>query len=135
MDGDAVVAINPSTGQSNFSVQMDHSTSTGDRVSNTPPVVGNLIVAGDGYAYVPYQYSQTTGTSSQNVSSSSSTQFLNVLWVGSGGDSTKLQVKQWSNQSSSSTFLDGAQVPNGWGYCNDACIAYFNTFTPPWNCD
>ncbi len=130
VDGDSVVAINPTTGQPNFSVPMDHSTTTNNGVqnSNNPPSVGNLIVAGDGYAYVPYVYSQVTGTtSSEYVYSSTSTQFLNVLRVGSGGDYTKVQVKQWSGAASSSQTITDS-VPYGYAWCNSVCQQY-TTFT------
>jgi hypothetical protein len=95
IDGDSVVGIDPTTGQPKFSVQMDHSTSTSNGVSSdSPPMVGNLIVAGDGNAYVAYQYSQGTYAVTQSSSTASSTSYLNVLRVGSDGDSTKIVVKQ-----------------------------------------
>jgi len=126
VDGDSVAAINPTTGQPNFSVPMDHSTTTNNGVQNsdTPPTVGNLIVAGDGYAYVPYVYSHASGnSSSQYVYSSTSTQFLNVLRVGSGGDYSKIQVKQWSGAASSSQTITDS-VPYGYAWCNSVCQQY-----------
>ena len=85
VDGSAVVGINPTTG-SNFTVAMEPTTNNG--APNSPPSIGNLIIAGDGYAYVPYQYGQGSSAETQTVSTASSTFYLNVLRVGSGGDST-----------------------------------------------
>ena len=101
----------------------------GRRVSSDSlPSVDNLIVAGDGYAYVSYYYSQTNSQSG-NPSTSQSSMHLNVMRVDSAGDYTKIPVKQWSNQSYSSTFLDGAYVPYRYAYCNAACIAYWGNGT------
>jgi hypothetical protein len=135
IDGDSVIGIDPATRQSKFTVKMDHSTSTnnGAQNSDTAPTVGSLIVAGDGYAYVPYVYSQASGTSSSEyVYSSSSTQFLSILRVGSGGDYTKIQVKRWNTAANSSQSITDS-VPYGYAWCNSVCQQY-NSFGGPSTC-
>jgi hypothetical protein len=106
IDGSSVVGINPTTGGPNFSVAMQNSSFNGVS-QGSPSSIGNLIIAGDGYAYVPYQYSQGTGTQTQTVTTGSTTQFLNVLRVGPSGDATDMAVRQWSSSSSSVTTASG----------------------------
>lgn len=86
----------------------------------SPSSIGNLIVAGDGYAYLPYQYSQSTGVQSQYATSSTIKQFLDVLRVGSGGDSYDIPVKQWTSSGSQVTTITDT-VPYGYAWCNDVC--------------
>jgi hypothetical protein len=123
IDGSMVVGINPTTGQT-FSVQMENSTSTGssgctnqctsplppspEGYSNTsPPSIGSLLIAGDGYAYVPYSYTISAGSSMNNgcgcgcSGSGSSTQFLNLLRVGPTGDSYEISLGEFSSAYSS----------------------------------
>jgi len=119
VDGSSVVGINPTTGLPNFSVAMQNSTLNG-AAQGSPSSIGNLIVAGDGYAYVPYQYSQSTGVATQYVTSSSTNQYLDVLRVGSGGDSYDIPVKQWSTGSSQVTTITDT-VPQGYAWCNSIC--------------
>ncbi|MFZ0814252.1 MAG: IPT/TIG domain-containing protein, partial [Candidatus Sulfotelmatobacter sp.] len=128
VDGNAVVGINPKTG-SNFSVAMEATTNNGAPVSSPPgpSSIGNLIIAGDGYAYVPYQYSQGSSAETQTVSTGSSTSYLNVLRVGSGGDSSEISVKQWS-QSSSSVSAAGGYIPFLTPYSEIIFGAVLNTY-------
>jgi hypothetical protein len=116
IDGSSVVSINPATGQT-FSVAMEPTMSNGAPAYSPPgpSSIGNLIIAGDGYAYVPYQYSQGTSAGSVGVSTSSSTSYLNVLRVGPGGDSSEIAVKQWSQSSSQVTTVSG-YIPFGTPY-------------------
>ncbi len=147
VDGSTMVGINPQTGQPNVSVQMDNSTYTdtvlpgveppncydspvpqsiGSETSTTsPPSVGQLIIAGDGYAYVPYTF-QTTTMVGQNIAapetklcSFTSTTVTNahqrLLRVGTGGDSYVIPLGDWT----STTYLpqggiiyQSAPVPN-----------------------
>src|SRR5271168_3066280 len=66
-----VVAINPLTGQPKFSVSLENSVQTtlpGPNSFTFGPLVGNMIIAGDGYAYLPYSYivdNDGFGTSSE----------------------------------------------------------------------
>jgi hypothetical protein len=128
VDGNAVVGINPATG-SNFSVAMEATTNNGAPVSSPPgpSSIGNLIIAGDGYAYVPYQYSQGSSAETQTVSTGSSTSYLNLLRVGSDGNSTEISVKQWS-QSSSSVSTAGGYIPFLTPYSEIIFGAVLNTY-------
>jgi hypothetical protein len=101
-------AVDPSTGGQKFSVQMEHSTvtSNGSAVADGPPQTGRMIVAGDGGAYVAYEYSAITGFHT-NVGGSPPPWFsftnidyyLKIMRVGTDGSSTKTLVKSWSADS------------------------------------
>jgi IPT/TIG domain/Bacterial Ig-like domain (group 2)/Galactose oxidase, central domain len=123
IDGSSVVGINPTTGMPNVNVSMNTSTLNSAPTYNppSPDWIGNLIVAGDGYAYVPYQYSQSIRTQSTD---SNTTEFLHVLRVGTAGDSYDIPVKQWSF-SSTLTYTVTQSVPGGYAWCNDICQQWF----------
>ncbi|HUI75386.1 MAG TPA: kelch repeat-containing protein [Candidatus Acidoferrum sp.] len=148
VDGDAVVAIDPQTGQPRFTVRLDDSTFTstslvsgefcysspfpqggGSNTSTTssPPIVGFPIVAGDGYAYIAYVYSTTTGFSESDVprpgsglcssiGSENTTEYLKILRVGTSGDSYVIPVGEWSSGSNNGFFStsQSAPVPNAY---------------------
>ena len=123
IDGDMLVGINPSNGQT-FSIAMEDSTSTqtgsctnfctsplppsgaGSTTATTPPLVGSLIIAGDGYAYVPYAYTISAGSGGNSgcgcgcYGSSASTQFLRLLRVGPNGDSSEIALGEYSSAQS-----------------------------------
>jgi hypothetical protein len=122
IDGSTLVGINPTTGQT-FTIQMENSISSGsagctnfctsplpppaENYSNSsPPSIGSLLIAGDGYAYVPYSYTISSGSSANSgcgcgcISSGSSTQFLNLLRVGPTGDSAEISLGEFSSASS-----------------------------------
>lgn len=137
VDGDKVVGIDPQAGQPRVSVQMDDSTGTFTTIdpgrggvgacysspfpqdsgstgsnSSSPPTVGNLIVAGDGYAYVPYLYQNSFGVGGVNIpapvtqlctsySTIFTTEYLKLLRVGTSGDSYAFPLGAWSYASSS----------------------------------
>jgi hypothetical protein len=67
-----LVGIDPTTGTRKFSVAM----------AGKNPKVESLIIAGDGYAYLPYWYQD------------GSTTFLNLLRVSSSGDATDIRISQ-----------------------------------------
>jgi hypothetical protein len=74
----------------------------GGSTQTSPPAVGNLLIAGDGYAYVPYRYDTSQGTSTAAPSdscgdsyASSGTDHLHIMRVGSGGDSYELSLGDW----------------------------------------
>ena len=133
VDGDKVLGINPQTGQPKFSVQMNDSTvyytgfSGGGDCYSSPlpqgsgslapgasyPSVGTLMIAGDGYAYVPYLFKTTTGVSEgglpapitklcTGISTTTRTESLRLLRVGPVGDSYEFRLGDWS----SVTFYD-----------------------------
>lgn len=76
--GASVIAIDPQTGTPKFTVQLDQSESTGTCTGNdcgspanydyisAPTVLTAPMIAGDGYAYVAYEYSVTHSTSQEN---------------------------------------------------------------------
>jgi hypothetical protein len=128
----SVVGINPISGNQLFSVPMDQSTysSTYSETyggsgsysgSNPPQVFGAPMIAGDGYAYVPYAYTAAS-TSYQEVDeeevvgppytgpwcswvvgfdttnySSQTAMHLMLLRVGSDGSSSKIAVQDWNS--------------------------------------
>jgi hypothetical protein len=120
IDGSTVVGINPTTGQT-FPVRMENSTSSGTGVCpnrcssplpqsgqgfsyTSPPSIGSLIIAGDGYAYVPYifevsnQYSTDACSPGCGCSTSYSTkQALRLLRIGASGDSYEISLGDFSS--------------------------------------
>ena len=62
IDGDSVVAIDPTTGNKKFSRQMEHSTCQASSAYDIlPSINSNLMIAGDGYAYLLYSYTLGSG--------------------------------------------------------------------------
>jgi hypothetical protein len=76
VNGDSLVGVDPSTGTQKFSIPMTHSTFTqtysNGQCSNSSidvvPATGDLMIAGDGYAYVVYQYSNNSTIYFPNIS-------------------------------------------------------------------
>jgi hypothetical protein len=134
VDGDSVVGINPQTGRAKFNVQMDTSyTSTTlldygrdgigacysspflqgsggtPSVSYSPPATGNLMIAGDGYLYVPYLFLGGTSVTESDIpdinqnctteSTSIGTESLRLLKVGTQGDSYVFSFGDWGTAS------------------------------------
>lgn len=107
IDGDKLVGIDGATGTTKFSVQFEHNTTSyngeDQLADNYFPTIGQLIVAGDGYAYVPYgfftesnnQYSCGAGG---YVEHDDDDYAFRMLRVGTGGDYSKIIVtddKYW----------------------------------------
>jgi hypothetical protein len=110
IDGDKVVGLDPATGSAKFNVQLEHSTDLdhcigssfncpfGDgRSSDDFPTIGQLIVAGDGYAYVPYFFEVSEWTIGPYWCDEFSTDDVHfrVLRVGPNGDYSKITVRDW----------------------------------------
>jgi hypothetical protein len=115
----SLVAIDPTTGTQKFVVQMDNSSSSGFVVdicpfgnpnnigphsANLPPqVLGSPIIAGDGYAYIPYLYGiencamKSSNTAPYWTGSDRLAVHLVLLRVGSDGSSSKIDVKDWNS--------------------------------------
>jgi len=125
VDGGTLVGINPQTGQPKFHVQMDQSSfyyfdpgiasgyvspgvcgaeivgppSTGSALY--PPNVGQLIIAGDGYAYILYTYYDNS-TDIRSLNGYTSTDaiteslHLRLLRVGTEGDSYLIPLGDWN---------------------------------------
>jgi hypothetical protein len=128
--GDSVVAIDPKTAVQKGNFSMEHSRATVNGVStDSPPTVGKLIVAGDGYAYVPYWYSQDDWNGNGSSSSSHTNLYLNVVRVGSGGDALKIPIKHWTGDSASFE-SPGSSVPQGYAYCDGACMQFYYSVYP-----
>jgi len=120
--GDMLVAINPTSGQPNFQVHMDDSSGQvsgncgdtplpqGGQSSSppSPPSVGSMIIAGDGYAYVPYLYQEISGSrgidNGECAGASTETQHLRLLRAGTGGDSSSIPLGDWYSFEFSSGF-------------------------------
>ena len=62
---------------------------------------GNWIIAGDGYAYVPYEYAATTSTNPCGPSVGRT--YLALLRVGTGGDASSIPVGAWDTYQASCT--------------------------------
>jgi hypothetical protein len=102
---DSVLGIDPTTGTLKFSVPLENN----DPSVNPPELDGlwyylDLIVAGDGYAYVPYAYSQVADT----VDGSVTTHFM-LLRVDSSGAYDKVKIMDWT-------------VPGPWGMQNGLTV-------------
>ena len=149
IDGSSVVGINPATGGT-FSVQMENSTFTENgNCTNpctsplpppslysytNPPLIGSLIIAGDGYAYVPYSYTISNGSSANSgcgcgcQGSSASTQYLNLLRVGPTGDSAEISLGQFSSaEAGCSCNWGGCGGGGGGGYSASATLPILMT--------
>jgi len=123
VDGDQVVGVDPASGAAKFSVQMDDSTydvtdtnevfcydsplpQSGGSGTSYPPQVGRLMIAGDGFAYLPYLYTDTFGLyTGWCEGSKSTTQHLRLLRVDSSGNFTKLTLGDWGTNTVASAIL------------------------------
>jgi hypothetical protein len=81
----SVIGIDPATGTSKFTVPLE--TTGSDRLFGFE--VSGMIIAGDGYAYVPYQYAVCDDFISQDF-------HLGLLRVDSGGAYNNISVFDWS---------------------------------------
>ena len=94
VDGDSVVGIDPTTGTAKFRIPIEHQHfgSSGPE-SDVYPYVFHPVIAGDGFAYVPYEcfntdYSPSTGTIYDF--------HFRVLRVGPDGSSTKIVIADFA---------------------------------------
>jgi len=139
----SVVGIDPATGNQLFNVPMTQTKSvascTGNNCSpgsnsNTlspPGVLTPLMIAGDGYAYVTYEYSQVIGASTDNdypcdpatispyatscnnvfnTFTSDTKMYLTLFRVGSSGSSANIQVQQWEETTEGSGSVTYAEI-------------------------
>ena len=111
-DNATVIVMNPSTGQTIATATMENSTFTGENVPECwggyasgingsytrNPIVGRMIVAGDGNAYVAYAYGIETLVGDPSACSAAYTDdsHLMVLRVSPDGSYAKIQLKQAS---------------------------------------
>jgi len=104
----AVVAINPLTGEQNFSVSMENSSFSGILPWSyiQPPSVGTPIIAGDGYLYVSYQYGEYSANNDDDGFYAATNEHSRLLRVGLAGDSSKIVVEDLSG----STFVGAGNL-------------------------
>jgi hypothetical protein len=81
----SVVGIDPTTGSQKFSVPLPQSDSAWGSVN-----VFGLIIAGDGYAYVPYANRELSGSQELN--------HLALLRVNSSGDFDQAPIYDWTSE-------------------------------------
>ena len=130
IDGDMVVGINPSTGQT-LTVRLEDSTWTYTGGPCTPclsplpqsggdtviyePTIGKLMIAGDGYAYVPYWYFNNKGvvlgcrSGCGGYGVTLYSYHLRLMRVGSAGDSYEITLGDWDGINGTSSV---PSVPN-----------------------
>ena len=151
----SVIGIDPTTGTQKFVVPLDQSTSNssyswaitgcgGEPYSEnfevySAPTVLNAMIAGDGYAYVAYQYqyetsvSNTTGVcinsedfSHNTVTTTDTVVHLVVLRVGTDGSSSKIDIKDWEP-----TSVDQLTQQYGVDFGNTVSESHVNTGAVP----
>ncbi len=116
IDGDTVVGLDPQSGQPKFQIPMNDTTvdytntyqvfcfssplppggSTSGSTTYSAPAIGNLIIAGDGYAYVPYLYTKTVARFQASCEGQTNTEeHLVLLRIGSDGGSSSISLGDW----------------------------------------
>jgi predicted secreted protein len=116
--GDSVVGIDPTNGNTKFSILLDRATyddpaGTCDEPpthEDYPPLTGRLIIAGDGYAYLAYGYWNISSrpVSYDGTLCDSTAQegwHLRVLRVATDGTSQKIDVQDWRADASYTEYL------------------------------
>jgi hypothetical protein len=111
IDGDTVVGIDPLTGRPKFNIQLEDSiiSSNGNcgefpaSEGSEPPAFGAPIIAGDGFAYIPYTYTRAPLASNMIVCNSDGLiesihvdVHFRILRVGTDGSATKVILGDWS---------------------------------------
>jgi hypothetical protein len=138
VDGDRILGIDSVTGSQKFSVSMhsgqyyessawEDCSIHVDQHTNYPNVL-KILVAGDGYAYILYDY--------RNYSSSSNhcdvwgyhtgDLHLQVLRISPTGSANDISIASW-DESGSQSFEDMSSSGRYWGYLTDT-----NTIPVPW---
>jgi hypothetical protein len=124
LDGDMVVGIDPTTGSPKFSIKMEDNVSDllpfcEFQVDNrfiSPPTVHQMMIAGDGYAYVAYSYRNSLSDAQVlgncNTSFSHDDVHLRVLRIGSDGSNVDSPIGDWTRDRSSSNPGGSAQHGN-----------------------
>jgi hypothetical protein len=129
VDGDTVAVVNPLNG-TQVSVPMTHSTYTQTNSgsgcqgysADEPPITANLMIAGDGYAYVAYQYEIQSSTT--NPTAGSCDYWVNttlhnevherLLRVGTDGSSMQIPVGDWTEDYTSTFYGAPHGAQNGY---------------------
>jgi len=88
----SVVGIDPTTGTQKFSVTIPLGPDDATGVNGGG--AQRMMIAGDGYAYVPYTYRESTGNEDPNAGALN---HLMVLRVNSAGASDNIEVYDWTS--------------------------------------
>ena len=107
-----VDVVDPSTGTPKFTVALEQSVYSGNGNCGEyqpyqysyAPTVGAGIVAGDGYAYIPYLYGGAPLASNQKICNSDGSEIvmhhnelhLRLLRIGTDGSSRKIPIADWA---------------------------------------
>jgi hypothetical protein len=102
VDGSSLVGIDPTTGSAKFSIPLEQTTmdesGCSPNPSPEPPTVGQLMIAGDGYAYALYYYTNTTENSCLVAKYLEVTiQHVRVMRVSSSGSAQEVTIADWSS--------------------------------------
>jgi len=100
----SVIGIDSATGTQKFSVRLDDRL---DRDYVSPVWTSGLIIAGDGYAYVPYAYQEVLGPGFTNCHD-----HLKVLRIDSNGAYTRMPIYDWAWGCSEVFGFGGYQITN-----------------------
>jgi hypothetical protein len=126
VDGSSLVGINPATGTPIFTIPLDQSTSDQsnacysepDTLSSSPPQARQLIIAGDGNAYLLYQYTENAMTEQSNNGICNQESYdqlhLRLLQVDPSGNAQKIVIQDWGGASSISTDVIGSSYYDIW---------------------
>jgi hypothetical protein len=119
-DNATITEVDPLTAQTIASAALDSSTVDGVPFFDPiPAFMGKMIVAGDGNAYVPYLYTETT--QSNNGSGSQATHTLShlmLLRMSPDGTSAKTELKNWTADSTSERWMPPDADPLSCSNCS-----------------
>ncbi len=82
-----------------------------------PPTVGQMIVAGDGNSYTPYVYEEETDTTTESTTTSHSLTHLMLLRASPDGTSAKIELKNWTFDSTCVPWTPPSGPPNSGTQC------------------
>jgi len=114
-DNASVNIIDPTGAQPTVNLSLDSST-----VNGVPqaPVIGEMIVAGDGNAYTPYVYSEETDSTSGSTSTTHNVTHLMLLRASADGTSAKTELKSWTFDSTCIPWTPPGGAPDSGTQCN-----------------
>jgi hypothetical protein len=93
IDGDSVIGLEPTTGATKFSIHLEHTFIQQYAISiDVPSAVPQIVVAGDGYAYIMYRTDFAVTINIPNFQSGNGDEKLRILRVGASGDSTTISL-------------------------------------------
>ncbi|MGC1830933.1 MAG: IPT/TIG domain-containing protein [Candidatus Acidiferrales bacterium] len=130
VDGDQLVAIDPTTGSAKFTAKMEDGLDTyypscenseSDPIGyhKTYPGIYQVLIAGDGYTYVLYEYENQISADLPwpedcNLNARRYDAHLRVLRVSPAGGTTEIALGDWTESTSTSAYnIDGPSFQNG----------------------